>query len=118
MGIFEYLIAALTSAPAMAFWIAVIIYGAIKLNRGGGRAERFLIAGGSIKLIGNLLGMANLFIVPLLYHGASTDDITTFNTGYSVFRSIIGMVGILCLLCAFWVKFRSKKEAEIISDAG
>jgi hypothetical protein len=116
MGIIEYLIAVLTSAPAMAFWIAVIIYGAVKLNRGGGRAERFLIAGGSIKLIGNLLGVANLLIVPLLYHGTSTDDITTFSIGYSIFRSVVSMVGILCLLYAFWVKFRSKKEAKPVLD--
>ena len=41
-----YGLAAVT--PALLFWIIVIILGAILLGRGGGRAERFLIAGAGI----------------------------------------------------------------------
>jgi protein-S-isoprenylcysteine O-methyltransferase Ste14 len=116
MGILEYLVALAASAPAIALWIAVIIYGAVKLNRGGGRAERFLIAGGSVKLLSNLLGVANLFFLPWLFnYNVSVDDITTYNIGYSVFRSIVSMAGILCLLYAFWVKFKAKREVEIPS---
>jgi hypothetical protein len=116
MGIFEYLIALAASAPAIALWIAVIIYGAIKLNRGGGRAERFLIAGGSVKLAGNLLVIPTFFFVPWLFHqGYSTDYISAVSNGYAIFRNLISMAGLLCLLYAFWVKFNVKKEVEIPS---
>ncbi len=114
MGIFEYFLVVLASAPAMALWIAVIIYGAIKLRRGGGRAERVLIAGGSIKLFGNLLGLLYIFLGPwLFYNGTGTDYISTINSGNAIFRSVISMAGILCLLYGFWLKFKTKKEVEI-----
>jgi hypothetical protein len=116
MGILEYLIALSASAPAIALWIAVIIYGTIKLSHGGGRAERFLIAGGSIKLFTNLLGAVNLFIVPWLFHlGHDTEYFGMVSNSYVIFRNIISMAGILCLLYAFWVKFNRKKVAEISS---
>jgi len=116
MGILEYLIALAASAPAIALWIAVIIYGTTKLSHGGGRAERFLIAGGSIKLITNLLDAANLFIVPWLFHlGHDTEYFGTVSNSYIIFRNIISMAGILCLLYAFWVKFNVKKVAETSS---
>ena len=49
------------AAPALAFWIAVIIFAIIMLRRGGGRAERFLMAGAIIKIIGNLLNIPMAF---------------------------------------------------------
>jgi hypothetical protein len=116
MGIIEYLIVSLTSAPAMLFWIAVIIYGAVKLNRGGGRAERFLIAGGSIKLIGTLIGIIYLFFGTWLFRqGYDTAFISNI---VSLCRNVISMAGILCLVYAFWVKFRSKKETGTVYQAG
>jgi hypothetical protein len=116
MGILEYLIAALASAPAMLLWIAVIIYGAVKMNRGGGRAEGFLVAGGSIKLVVNILGIANIFFGTWLFHRGY--DIASISNIVSLCRSIVSMAGTLCLLYAFWVKFKSRKEVEIIPDAG
>jgi hypothetical protein len=116
MGILEYLIAALASAPAMALWIAVIVYGAVKLNSGGGRAERFLIAGGSVKLIGNFLGLANIFFGAWLFHRGY--DISSISNVVSIARNIVSMAGILCLIYAFWVKFKMKKDAETVPDAG
>ncbi len=114
MGIFEYLIASLAAAPSMIFWIAVIIYGIVKLNRGGGRAEGFLITGGSIKLIGNILGIANFFIVPWFFNDiVIKDDAITLFSGFGIIRTIISMIGFLCLLYGFWLKFKALKEVKI-----
>ena len=101
-------------APSLALWIAVIIFAVIMLRRGGGRAERFLIAGGSIKLIGNLLGIANIFTGPwLFYEFVGTDNVTTILSGFAITRNIVSMAGLVCLLYAFWVKFKTKKEVGI-----
>ncbi len=115
MGFLEYFFVLLGSMPAMALWIAVIIFGSIMLRRGGGRAERFLIAGGGIKLACNLLVIPSVFFGPWLFHqGYTSDYISTINTGYGIFRDIVSMAGILCLVYAFWVKFKTVKvEAEI-----
>ncbi len=113
MGFLEYFFVLLASTPAMVLWIAVIVFGAVMLRRGGGRAERFLIAGGSVKLLCNLLIIPTIFITPwLLHQGYTSDYISTINTGYGVFRDIVSMAGILCLAYAFWVKFKTR-EAEI-----
>ena len=113
MGFLEYFTVLLASTPALALWIAVIVYGAVKLKHGGGRAERFLIAGGSIKLLGNLLVVPPFFIAPWLFHqDYSVDYVNTVSAGLSIFRNVFSMAGILCLVYAFWVKFNTK-EVEI-----
>jgi len=116
MGILEYLMVLVASTPALALWIAVIIYGAVKLHRGGGRAERFLIAGGSIKLIGNLLIIPTVFLAPWLFHqDYSTDYVSTVHTGLTIFRNVISMAGIICLIYAFWVKFNKRNSEPMVS---
>jgi hypothetical protein len=109
MSFLEYLLPLLTSTLAMALWIAVIVFGAVKLKRGGGRAERFLIAGGSIKLAGNLLIVPMLVITSRIFN---QDYINSVHTAYSILRDAISMAGIICLVYAFWAKFKAK-EVEV-----
>ncbi len=115
MGFFEYLFVLLGSTPAIVLWIAVIVYGAVMLRRGGGRAERFLIAGGSIKLIGNLLIIPTVFIAPWLFNqDYSTDYVNTVSAGINILRNVVSMAGIICLIYGFWVKFNTgKSEPEV-----
>ena len=116
MGFFEYFFVLLGSTPALVLWIAVIIYGAVKLKWGGGRAERFLIAGGSIKLFGNLLIIPAVFLVPwLLLQGYSTDYVNTVSNGLSIFGNVVSMAGIICLIYAFWVKFNKRNTEPVVS---
>ncbi len=116
MGIFEYLMFLLGSLPALALWIAVIIFGIVMLKRGGGRAERFLIAGGSIKLLGNLLIVPSFMIMSwLLRMDYSVEYANTVNTGYGIFRNIVSMAGIICLIYAFWVKFNTRNTEPVAS---
>ena len=51
IGASEFLIILAGMIPALALWIAVIIFAAVRLRRGGGRAERFLLAGASLKIL-------------------------------------------------------------------
>ena len=94
-------------APSLAFWIAVIVLAAIMLRRGGGKAERFLIAGASLKIIGNLLNIPTAAIVPwFVSRGYSMDNTVSLVEYYGIFLNVIGMAGIICLIYAFWVKFK------------
>ena len=94
-------------APYLAGWIAVIILAAIMLRRGWGRAERFLVAGASLKLVSNLLHIPAIAIVPwLIQEGSSITYANSVAFGYGIFRGVIGMAGIICLVYAFWVKFK------------
>ena len=92
--------------PALLLWIAVIVLAAILLRRSGDRAERFLIAGASLKIISNLLGLAAFAILHgLIGRGYSMAYANSVVFGYGIFCNVVGMAGIICLVYAFWVKF-------------
>ena len=118
IGLYEFMIILGAGSPALLFWIAVIIFAAVRLRRGGGRAERFLVAGGGLKIISNLLGIAGIFITPwLVDRGYGMDSAVSIASGYGIAVNVIGMAGIACLIYAFWVKFqvselRNIKRAE------
>ena len=96
-------------APSLAFWIAVIVLVAIMLRRGGGRAERFLIAGASLKIISNLLNIPTVAIVPwLVSRGYRMDNAASLVEYYGIFINVVGMAGIICLIYAFYVKFEAR----------
>ena len=107
MGVTEYLMFLMGSAPALILWIAVVIFATIMLRRGGGRAERFLISGAGLKIISNLLILASFAILHwLINKGYSMDYANSVVSGYGIFCKVVGMAGIICLVYAFWVRFR------------
>ncbi|MFC1892995.1 hypothetical protein ACFLYR_03010 [Chloroflexota bacterium] len=96
--------------PALAFWIAVVIFAAVTLRRGGGRAERFLVAGAGLKIIGNLLGLpASAIRIWIVQEGYGMAYANSAVSGYGIFCNVVGMAGILCLIYAFWIKFKTRK---------
>ncbi len=108
-GFFSILLGGLIGvAPALVLWIAVIVFAAIMLRRGGGRAERFLVAGAGLKIISNLLGIPTGFIpIWLIDRGYSMDSAVSIASNCGIFLNAIGMAGIICLVYAFWVKFKA-----------
>ena len=110
-----YLIGA---APALVFWIAVIIFIIVMLRSGGGRAERFLVAGASLEITGTLLRIPTGAITPwLLQKGYSITYINSVTTGCDIFLNVISMAGIICFIYAFWVKFKTRTSESIGSLA-
>ena len=111
MGVIEWLIMLAAQSPVLLFWIAVLVFGIVMLRRGGGRAERFFIAGAGVKILGNLLNIPRfataLWIIP--ERPVSSSDVTAILSVYDIFVEIIGMAGILLLVYAFWVKFNEKR---------
>lgn len=106
IGVSEFLMMLGAIGPALALWIAVIIFAAIMLRKDGGRAERLLIAGASLKIASNLIGVFPPFIIPWLIKGYS-HDVVLVTFYYEAFFNIVGMAGIICLVYSFWVKFKS-----------
>ena len=98
------------SMPALLFWIAVIIFGAIMLGRGGGRAERFLIIGASTKIF----AVIHAGILPHILFNAmeNPDEIISVFHWTQIFTSVVHAVGIACLIYAFWVKFCGKMDNQ------
>jgi len=117
IGLYEIMVVLAAGSHTLLLWIAVIIFAAVRLRRGGGRAERFLIAGSGLKIISNLLGIVGVFVTPwLVDRGYSHTDAISFSSGYGIVVNVIGMAGIACLIYAFWVKFQ-KRELRNIEKA-
>jgi len=106
-------------APNLAFWIAVIVLASIVLRRGGGRAERFVIAAAGFKLLSNLLNIPAAAIVPwLIQRGASIEYANRVTLTFGIGRSVVSAAGVICLVYAFWVQFRARNmtTAESINE--
>jgi len=114
MGISMFLAQFINIIPALLLWITVIVLVAILLRRGGDRAERFLIAGASLKITSNLLGLASSTILhELINRGYSIAYANSVIFGYGIFCNVVGMASVICLIYAFWVKFKLCKLKRI-----
>jgi hypothetical protein len=101
------------AAPYLVAWIVAIIVAVIMLRRGGHRAERFLLAGSCLMLTTSLLSVPIPAIVSWLVEGgASRVEAASVISGFNLFRGFIGLAGILCLIYAFWIKFKVKSNAS------
>ena len=108
------LVQLLARTPILIFWTAVIIFGAVMLGRGGGRAERLLIAGAIIKIAANVLSIPSPVVTNwLIGEGREITDISTFSTGYGIVLGIISMAGVLCLVYAFWIKYKTMRNGRL-----
>ena len=100
------------TAPYLVAWIAAIVFSVIMLRRGGGRAERLLLTGSCLMLASKLLSVPTVLIVPLLVgSGWSTDRALPMLSGVGLFLGLVGLAGIVCLVYAFWIKFKVKANA-------
>ena len=97
-------------ASHLAVWIAVIALAAVLLRRGGGRAERFIIAGASLKIFANLLNIPAAAIVPWLVQGGATiTRAASLMAGYEVLRGVFSAAGIVFIVYVFLVKFKGSR---------
>ena len=100
----------INTAPAMAIWIVALILSIILLKRGGGRIERFLIAGSSLMLLSTLLKIPVPVIISFLSHenGLSNVNKALITSVSNLFLGLISLAGIICLFYAIWKKFNDK----------
>ena len=103
-----------SSAPSLVGWIVAVVLATIMLRRGGGRAERFLLAGASLMLSKSLIAIPTtaLSIWLTVDRGMANVEAASVLSIFGLVRGCIGLAGIICLVYAFWVKFRLGKGAE------
>ena len=109
MGISIFTAGLINAAPSLVIWIAAIVLATVLLRRGGGRAEKFLLTGAGVMLVSSLLMIPGIVVVPyLVERGAPMTDAASASWSLNLLRNVIGMVGIICLVYAFWVKFKTR----------
>ena len=98
----------IASAPAIVGWIIAVVLAAIMLRRGGARAERFLLVGASLMLFASLLAVPTSALGMWLTvdKGTASAQAALWLSIYSLVKGGISLAGIVCLVYAFWVKFK------------
>ena len=83
------------------------------MQRGGGRAESFLIVGAGLGIVSNVVNALMVGIRTWLFSIGQNIPVVT---NYQMFLNIVSMAGILCLIYAFWVKFKECNIKEEVSN--
>lgn len=99
--------ALLANTPVMLAWLVGIIL-AIRMLRRGGRAERLLLIGCSLMFVTQLAGP---FLSSLALWLVAEGGMTRAGASglvISVPTSVLSMVGIICLVFAFWTHWKTK----------
>jgi len=81
------------------------------LKSRGARAERFLVAGASLMLAQSLITVLTAVIATWLHTGREMTNVQAafWLSIFGLIRGVISLAGIICLVYAFWVKFKSGK---------
>ena len=99
--------------PELLAWGAVIVLAVIMVRRGGGKAEKLLLAGCSLFLVMRLASPLLSGLVQRLVseQGMGYMDIAqTMGLTVSFPMGILGLAGFVCLVLAFWMRFWSKRQ--------
>jgi len=104
------LLSILPSALPLAAWIVGVVFAVKMVRQKGGRAERFLLAGACLMLL------ASILVIPTSAFGTwlridremTNVQIALWLSIFDLIRGIISLAGIVCLVYAFWQKFKTK----------
>jgi len=105
----------LSSAPSLVGWIVVVVLATIMLRRGGGRAERFLLAGASLMLVQSLITTLTAALSTWLVvdSGMANVEAASVLGMFGLIRGLVGLAGIICLVYAFWIRFKARSTAGL-----
>ena len=105
--------ALLFCSPVLVGWIVGIVLATRMLKKGGGKAERLLLIGCCLMLAEMLISpFAQVFTIRLIEERTITVQSIGITLGIAgIPFAIISLAGIVCLVYAFWIKFRIKHEA-------
>ena len=101
--------ALLFRSPIIVAWIVGIVLAARMLKRGGGKAERLLLIGCCLMLAEMLISpFIHVLIIRLIEERTITaQGIGLTSSIVQIPLGIISLAGIVCLVYAFWIKFKA-----------
>ena len=105
----------ISSAPSLVGWIVAVVLAMIMLRRGGGRAERFLLVGASLMLLASILAIPTSALGIWLHTGRKMTNVQAafWLSIFGLVRGCIGLAGIICLVYAFWIRFKARSTADL-----
>ncbi len=106
-------ISILSYIPEMLAWGIGIVLAALMVRRGGSKAEKLFLAGCCLMFATKLATpLLSEFVRSLPRDGMSYTEIALRMSLFTgIPTSILGLAGLVCLVYAFWVRFR-RREAS------
>ena len=108
-------ISMLRHIPELVAWAIGIVLAVIMVRRGGLKLEKLFLAGCSLMFVAPLAGMLLNNQLTQLLHEQSTSYLEIAQSplwiAANVLIALISLAGLVCLIWAFLVKFRKKREA-------
>ena len=126
MDIMEYLapvgMALLFRSPVIIAWIIGVILAARMLRRDGGKSERLLLIGCglmlAVQLISPFTGALTRWYIVENRGDIGAQSIALFTSLTNLPFAIISLAGIVCLVYAFWTRWKShRQQPEAVDQA-
>jgi hypothetical protein len=97
-------------------WLACTIFVVLMIKRGGGKAEKFLLAGCSLIFLSYILGIpVKRILVRFVYDFKSHVDVVMFyklTQLIAIPASILEMFGFFCLFYAYWIRWTTLRVVQ------
>ena len=97
--------------PSLAVWVIGLVLSIKMLRRGGSKPEKLLAAGCCLIFLNTILSPLSRILIDIFVNQENT-GITSIGRMMSLVtipRMIISLAGFICLVMAFWIKFKVKK---------
>jgi hypothetical protein len=96
--------------PYILAWGVAVVFAAVMERRSHGKAEKLLLAGTCLMLVVQIVAPVLQEIAPRFSgQGAYLITITYIN---AIITGIVSAAGIICLVYAYWVKFKMTNESR------
>ncbi len=104
--------ALLGNIPMLLAWLVGIVLAVRMIRRGGGKAEKLLLIGCSLMFIAQIVNpfLRGLALWLIAEQGMSRASASGLALSLPI--SILGMAGIICLVYAFWTRWKTKVATQ------
>ncbi len=102
----------LGSIPLLLAWLVGIVLAVLMLRRGGGKAEKLLLAGCSLMFVAQIVRPFLTGLALWLVHEHGMTRVSALGLAFSLPNAILSMAGIVCLVLAFWTRWKTKAATQ------
>jgi hypothetical protein len=95
--------------PSIVIWITALILSSILVKKGSGQAERLLIVGSILMLVGSMLNIPQEAVESYIVNISSSNiGAARLSSLFGWFLLLIKLAGVIYIFIAVWKKFNKK----------
>ena len=103
----------LQHTPGLLAWLVGIVFTVRMVRQGGGKAEKLFLTGCSLMFVIQLVSPFLSGLARWLVFEQGMSRARAAGLAISLPMGILGIVGTVCLVYAFWLRFRAKAKTHL-----